>query len=97
MDNKDFDGLLRFRMKRCMANLSRTLLEYLEDIKFEQERSIERSVSGLTDNEAEKIRAANIFDDDHMSRLRKRILDICGHFSRETFEELNNYKIEHKE
>lgn len=83
-------NILEFQSKRHTSRLSRTLLEFIEDIIAEQEQSINRALDNIPEEYHNYVIQSNVLNDEKMERIRKRILDHCGNFSRDIVYEIDN-------
>lgn len=88
--------LLKFQIVRHANRLSRNSLNFLEDIKGEQEVNIQQLLKKVPEEYHDIILQANVFNEERMERFRKRILDNGGDFTRDMISELENFDMHFK-
>ena len=91
-----FNEYLEFQVNRHSNRLSRGLLNFLEDIRAENEQNIARLKYIIPEEFHSCLDQANVFDENKMQHLRKRILDNGGDFTRDILAELDHYEVQIK-
>lgn len=92
MDNKA-EELFNFQLDRDVTSLCKTYLIMLEDMKECHDQMVQKLEKFV---DLEVLEAADFFDGEKFTHLRKRILDASGDSKRNIQKNLENFSISFK-
>lgn len=95
-NEEEIKDLFKFQLTRHTNRLSKNILNFLEDVQIEQKSSIDRMLKIVPEEYHDLISQSNIFNNEKLERLRKRILDYGGDFVRDMLNEADFYDIQLK-
>lgn len=81
------------RSNKSIAYLFKQYLMLIEDLKFEHDKYLKKIKSEIPSEFHNVIHNADTFDDEKLSRIRKRVLDIGNECARNYESELDNFSI----
>jgi hypothetical protein len=89
----DAKQTLSKKSSKSISFLFKQYLMLVEDLKFEHDQYLKKIKSEIPSEFHNIIDNANTFDEDKLSRLRKRVLDIGNETIRSLDDEMNDFTI----
>ena len=90
MDAKE---TLSKKSNKSISFLFKQYLMLIEDLKFEHDQYIKKIKDGIPSEHHNLIDNADTFDDEKMSRIRKRVLDIGNETIRSLDNDINDFSV----